>query len=184
MRLADLLSRLDNVKRSGNGHTARCPSHSDRENSLSIAEGENGALLLMCFAGCAIEAICATLGITIKDLFPSRREDHPTRLYRFRPSAANPKLAPDNAMRRKLARSIWREAKPANGTTVETYLRTRGITVPVPPTLRFHPSLKHPSGTYLPAMVAAVEHVRSGNDVIAVHRTYLASQAKKPASSP
>jgi putative DNA primase/helicase len=58
-------------------------------------------------------------------------------------------------------------------TLVERYLRSRGIAIPIPPTLRSHPNLRHPSGIYAPAMVAAVEHVRSGNTVIAIHRTWL-----------
>jgi putative DNA primase/helicase len=61
----------------------------------------------------------------------------------------------------------------AGVTLVERYLRTRGITIPIPPTIRFHPNLRHPSGIYAPAMVAAVEHTRSGNAVIAIHRTWL-----------
>ena len=56
---------------------------------------------------------------------------------------------------------------------VEQYLCGRGITIPIPPTIRFHANLRHPSGIYAPAMVAAVEHARSGNAVIGIHRTWL-----------
>jgi hypothetical protein len=32
----DLLARLKGVRRSGEGWTAKCPAHEDRQNSLSI----------------------------------------------------------------------------------------------------------------------------------------------------
>jgi putative DNA primase/helicase len=56
---------------------------------------------------------------------------------------------------------------------VETYLRSRGIIIPVPPLIRFHAGLKHASGGVWPAMVALVTHGTNGSP-IAVHRTFLA----------
>ena len=57
---------------------------------------------------------------------------------------------------------------------METYLRSRGITDPPPPTLRFHPAVRHsPSGLWLPAMVALVTR-GTDNTPLAIHRTYLA----------
>lgn len=38
--------------RTGNGWTARCPAHEDRNPSLSIREGREGRVLVKCFAGC------------------------------------------------------------------------------------------------------------------------------------
>ena len=72
------------------------------------------------------------------------------------------------------ARRLWDEAVEAQGTVVETYfVKSRGITAPVPPAVRFHRSLKHrPSGKAFPAMVAAVMRW-PGTDVTAIHRTYL-----------
>jgi len=46
---------------------AHCPAHDDKEPSLSVAEGDN-CILVHCFAGCTIDAICTALGITTKDL--------------------------------------------------------------------------------------------------------------------
>jgi len=53
--------------RSGHGWTAKCPAHEDSKPSLSITQ-QNGKILLHCFAGCTIEAICAQLGIPVADL--------------------------------------------------------------------------------------------------------------------
>jgi putative DNA primase/helicase len=59
----DVLSRLEGVRRSGDGWVARCPCHDDREPSLSIGEGDDGRLLLKCFAGCSFEELRGALGL-------------------------------------------------------------------------------------------------------------------------
>ena len=64
----DLLSRLDCVRRSGKGWTARCPAHDDRSPSLSIREGDRG-VLLRCWSGCSLDEVCTALGIQKRDLF-------------------------------------------------------------------------------------------------------------------
>ena len=56
----------------------------------------------------------------------------------------------------------WHQAQPIAGTPAETYLRHRGIIGVLPPTLRYHPALKHTeTGLRLPAMVAAVRPRRT-----------------------
>ena len=71
------------------------------------------------------------------------------------------------------AARLWGQSLPAAGTPVKTYLALRGITVPIPPTLRFQRSLGHrPTGTQHPAMIAAVKRWPRP-EVIALHRTYL-----------
>ena len=69
-RLGFVLSRLEGVRKVGNGWVALCPAHDDHNPSLSIGVGSDGRILLHCFAGCSIEDICSALGIEIKDLFP------------------------------------------------------------------------------------------------------------------
>jgi hypothetical protein len=66
--LDGVLSRLQNVQRNGTGWKALCPAHADKNPSLSIRE-RDGKMLLKCFAGCSFEAICAALGMKLKDLF-------------------------------------------------------------------------------------------------------------------
>jgi hypothetical protein len=51
---------------------ARCPAHDDRSPSLSVNVGAGGAVLLKCFAGCDTASICASLGLSVRDLFPPR----------------------------------------------------------------------------------------------------------------
>lgn len=57
------------VRRSGAGWTALCPAHDDRHHSLSIKEGDDGRVLLHCFAGCTPEAIVDAMGLGMSDLF-------------------------------------------------------------------------------------------------------------------
>ena len=71
MLLDELLTRLDGVKRSGDGgFVARCPAHDDHRQSLSLGEGEDGRVLVSCHAGCDVETVCGALGVEPKDLFP------------------------------------------------------------------------------------------------------------------
>ena len=70
MHVDQFLPLLQNVKECGSGHSARCPGHEDRENSLSISSGTDGRILLHCFAGCTPESIVGALHLGLKDLFP------------------------------------------------------------------------------------------------------------------
>lgn len=72
MTLNYILDNLKNVKGGPSGqYTARCPAHDDRHASLSVSQGEDGRILMRCHAGCPIENITASLGIPVRDLFPS-----------------------------------------------------------------------------------------------------------------
>jgi putative DNA primase/helicase len=70
MQLSELLPRLQNIRKSGNGYTARCPAHDDQHNSLAISSSPDGKILLKCFAGCETADIIQALGLEMKDLFP------------------------------------------------------------------------------------------------------------------
>ena len=69
-----ILSRLDKVKQVKGGYMARCPVHDDKNPSLSITEGDDGRVLLKCFAGCSTEDIVKALGLTMADLFPHKEK--------------------------------------------------------------------------------------------------------------
>ena len=71
------------------------------------------------------------------------------------------------------ARTLWEQAVDAKNTAVEAYLNSRGINGPIPPSLRFHPALKHvDSCQTLPAMVVVVR-VWPGENVSGIQRTWL-----------
>jgi hypothetical protein len=72
--MATILDRLDGVRRTRRGWSARCPAHPDRSPSLSIAEGASGKLLLYCHARCRYDEIASALGITTTNQASRRRE--------------------------------------------------------------------------------------------------------------
>jgi hypothetical protein len=67
--MRDFLARVKRVHRNGRGYTGCCPAHDDRSPSLSICEGDDGRILVKCFAGCTPEQIVAVLGLKMSDLF-------------------------------------------------------------------------------------------------------------------
>lgn len=75
MQIDELLGRLDKVKPHGvNQWMARCPCHDDKSPSLSV-KVDGTKILLHCFAKCTPQAICAALGIQMKDLTNDTMED-------------------------------------------------------------------------------------------------------------
>ncbi|MEW6490300.1 MAG: DUF3987 domain-containing protein [Thermodesulfobacteriota bacterium] len=65
----------------GSGWVARCPAHDDDRSSLSVHEGDDGRILLKCFAGCSFEAVVAALGLKPSDLMGpnGKRAKRPSR---------------------------------------------------------------------------------------------------------
>jgi hypothetical protein len=71
MLIVDLLSELINVEVTGDrSYIACCPAHSDEKASLSVAESDDGKILLHCHAGCETKDVLAALGLTSADLAP------------------------------------------------------------------------------------------------------------------
>ena len=168
---AEAIARgLERPRRSSDGWMARCPAHLDREPSLSIREAEDGRVLVRCHAGCDQRDVIVAL--KERGLWNGRMPSHPCRASRRKA----PPLQHDQrqAERTAVALSIWQSTVPANGTPVETYLAGRSLSLPLPPALRFHRGLKHPSGGFWPCMVSLVTQGDDGKP-LAIHRTYLAS---------
>jgi len=70
MRVEEVLNQLDGYSKGFGGYNARCPAHDDHRESLSISVGDDGRVLLQCFAGCTIEQITAGMGIHVRHLHP------------------------------------------------------------------------------------------------------------------
>jgi hypothetical protein len=65
---AEFAQRLS-ANGSGGHWKAKCPAHQDVEPSLAITEGDDGRVLLKCFAGCLVEDIVRSMGLTMASLF-------------------------------------------------------------------------------------------------------------------
>ena len=75
----NLISRLDKVKGRNGSWTARCPAHADKGPSLAVREGDDGRVLLHCFAGCETANVLGAIGMDMTDLFPpdDKRREYP-----------------------------------------------------------------------------------------------------------
>lgn len=71
--LLRVLALLENVRPHSTGWTALCPAHGDQNPSLSIAEGDDGRVLIHCFSGCDITDVVAAIGLEVRDLFPRKQ---------------------------------------------------------------------------------------------------------------
>ena len=163
------LARALGARRTGSTWMARCPAHEDHEPSLAISDSSDGKILVRCHAGCDQRSVISSL--RRRGLWIDTQSRPDTRRIRRTPDVHN--RDPEDGTRSAAALAIWHSSKPAAGSLVETYLVSRGITLPVPDALRFHAGLKHPSGNLWPAMVGLVS---KGVDEtpIAIHRTFLA----------
>ena len=66
------LSRLNKVRQTGKGTwIACCSGHDDKNPSMTIAEGDDGRVLVHCFSQqCSIEDIASGVGLSVSDLMP------------------------------------------------------------------------------------------------------------------
>ena len=149
----------------GSYGTAPCPvCQPDRrrdQGALTLADGRRGLLLHCKRLGCHFFDVLAAAGIAGNSYAPP----DPAVV-----AAREAERRTDLVARQQQARALWKQTVPIGGTLAETYLRHRGITCPLPATLRFAPDCWHREARRgLPAMVALVE----GGDGFAVHRTWL-----------
>jgi hypothetical protein len=105
----ELLDRLERVRKTRRGWTARCPAHEDRNPSLSVAEGDDGRVLLRCWTGCTVDKITAALGLELADLFPGRRDT----FRRWTPRTPEERLAAENRRLRREVRVLELEQRKA-----------------------------------------------------------------------
>lgn len=95
-----ILDRLSKVKKTGaRSWLACCPSHDDHSPSLTLREGDNGTVLLRCWAGCSVDEIRSSLGLSWDDLFPEKiKTDHTRGMRRPFPAADILAAMADDAM--------------------------------------------------------------------------------------
>jgi DNA primase len=112
--------------RTGSEWKACCPFHADRSPSFTIF---SGGQRFHCFG-------CGASGDVLDYLQPGPVEGGSDRVAD--------------------AKAIWRAAEPAPGTLAETYLRSRGLHLPVPASIRFTRLRYGSKGREHPVLVAAV----------------------------
>lgn len=70
MKIEHVLSRLDGLRKSGNGFMSKCPAHEDSDPSLRISDGGD-RVLIHCFAGCSAIDVLTAIGLDWTDAFES-----------------------------------------------------------------------------------------------------------------
>ena len=182
MTAAEIAHAL-NGRRVGNGYMVSCVSHKDSTPSLHLNDAGDGKVLVHCQAACSQESVIA--GLRARRLWPNHNGAYPDRPggvgfgSDVKPEAVS--AATTDFQRTQWAKGIWHRCRPAGGTVVETYLNFRGITLPPPPSLRFHPCLLHRETEFrLPGMVAMVQN--SEGQPVAIHRTYLDPTGRRKAN--
>ena len=174
--LTDLFGRVTELVPTGRGKfMARCPFHDDGTPSLSIDEAKGLWRCHGCGAGGdAIKAAEWIFDLSFVEAVKALAEG-----AALAPAVQAMPMpgANDDRHTLEIAQRLWREARP--DPMVAAYLRSRGITMPPPPTLRFHPALHHgPTGLKLPAMVGAVTRWPD-RALTGIHRTFLTNAGKK-----
>jgi putative DNA primase/helicase len=173
---AEAIARaLGGAARSGDWWRCPCPVHRSRSASLALRDGDN-RLLVKCWGGCDARDVLAEL----------QRLELSDDLLALSALSAQPSMEVvegqrerDRALRqRRTANALdlyFNQSRPAAGTLVERYLRSRGIEIDIPNSVRASSGWLHhrESGERRPAMLCLVEHVEHGP--VAVHCTYLAA---------
>jgi len=128
MNAAELVLRLEAVRRGSAGYVARCPAHNDKNPSLSVRDGEQG-VLVKCWSGCDLREITAAVGLRIADLFydPKARSAHrlipkPLKLDRVALAFRVELAALDRRLR---AERVLTAARNFNGATLTDEMRER-----------------------------------------------------------
>ena len=75
MELEAFISRLEKVRGKNGSFTACCPAHRDNSPSLAIRQ-DGERILLHCFAGCDVNSVVSSVGLTLGDLFPREKKWH------------------------------------------------------------------------------------------------------------
>jgi putative DNA primase/helicase len=167
---AEAIAKALKGSRAGAGWMACCPAHDDSSPSLAISAGKQGKVLVHCHAGCDQRDVIAAL--SERGLWTSSGS-RPLGVVHRRRKSHDLEFDADAKARTEAALAIWRASQDIAASPGETYLRSRGIRLLAPPSVRFHRALRHPSGGIWPAMVALVVLGVTGAP-IGVHRTFLA----------
>lgn len=153
------------VRRNAQGGTACCPFHDDTSPSFSIFAQDTRFRCHGCGAsGDVIAFVQRAHKVSFSEALAILTDGT---MPVPEPIASDP---PDNVDRIREARALFDQATSAEGTSAETYLRSRGITIPIPPSIRF--AWLHYKGLGEgPCLVAALQD--KAGEITGVQRTFL-----------
>ncbi len=185
--ISDIVARTRKVTRAGrNEKRALCAFHNERTPSMQLNDAKGTYHCFGCGAsGDLVTYVMKTEGLSFME---AMRWLGAASLPGVDPAQRAKAAAEDEADRQRAidrARDVWDRARPAPGTPAEVYLRSRGIVMPIPHTIRFahtpawYDDDSGECGPDLPAMLGAVV---DGNDqLIGLQRVFLADGGKSKA---
>ena len=177
----EIIAALPRGQWHGSYGMASCPvpghgrGRGDQNPSLSIHDRDDGNIVVRCFAACdwrdVMEELCRW------GLLSARAQDKPLK------PPKSPVVNEDRERNQGHAIAVWRASRAAAGSLAEEYLRRRGITVALPPSIRFLDQHWHKeSRRHWPTMVAGVQNAEGR--LCAIHRTWLAVDGSGKAPVP
>lgn len=151
-------------------HRIECPScgRGGRDKTAGLKVQDDGAGVLHCFRCTFTENFTRDRGAMVR------------RAPCIKPFKAN------SQQHHKLSDwglALWASTQELSGIAAQ-YLKARHCCLPpVYGALRWHPSLKHPSGHVGPALVALITHALT-NDPLSLHRTWITATGKADIEKP
>lgn len=177
--LPSVVGGVIKLHRAGNEFKALCPFHAERSPSFTIFRGGSRYHCFGCGAGGDVfDFVSKMHGVGLRDAAEMLGHGEVVTMA----VAPLSRVDDDESDRTDEARAIWRAAVPAAGTLAETYLRSRGLSVPIPETIRFA-NLRYGSrGKEHPCLVAAVSDPNA--NLCGIQRTYLRADGGGKADVP
>lgn len=183
--ISELIGRHTALKMIGSEARGLCVFHDERTPSLYVNDATG---LYHCFgcgaSGDAIRFIMETEGGSFIEAVQSLS----ARDLRIVPPEERARRAAENAQTRAAAieeaQQIWRAAVPTSGTDAERYAQGRGITMPLPESLRFgmtHRWRDRETGETGPDTPAMVGAVTKGDELVAVQCIFLRDHGRAKA---
>lgn len=156
------------LQRAGSEWKGCCPFHDDRSPSLAIYL-KDSVWRWNCFAGCGtgdvLDFVQRLHNVSLREAARMLGASTLPTLHVHQPPPA------EKRERIAEARSIWRNAVPVHGTPAETYLRSRGLHLPIPKSIRFARLPYGKRGREYPCLIAAVGSV--DNKLVGIQRTFI-----------
>ncbi|WP_267386174.1 CHC2 zinc finger domain-containing protein [Sphingomonas sp. GC_Shp_3] len=175
------------LHRAGNEWKGCCPFHQDRTPSFTIYANDRRAHCFGCgWSGDVLDFVQQAYGVKLREAIGILDGGALAELEQQR-APAKPKTD-----MRPIAQRIVNGSAAIEGTPAEAYLRSRGITMPLPHTLRFArlaPPKIEGNGLLaangpglLPALIAIVTNPAGA--LLGLQRTYLTQDGRKAATTP
>jgi DNA primase len=175
--LPSIVGALVKLERAGPELKACCPFHEERSASFTIFDGGRRFHCFGCGAsGDVLDFVQRAHGVSLRQAAEMITGSNLPSVHVHQLPAA------EKDHRGEEARAIWRAAEPVKGTLAERYLRTRGLHLTIPASIRFTRLRYGKSGPLHPCLVAVVASV--DNRLIGIQRTYLNADGTGKASVP